>query len=350
MLSLYRRHLKRCGHRVRTYKKCTCPIWVQGTLHGKSVRKSLDIYNWDSAQKLVREWEGGTQSEVVMLSDAFDRFLDDCLARGVGPAQRAKYKLMFEDMRKVFKGRSVKLSADDLAEYRQGWTVGTTTKRSRLGRLRTFFKFCMERGWIQGNPAKLLKPPKEERKQVQPFSDDEIEKILWAVDLYPDRPYGRRNDLRAFVLVLRYTGLRIGDVVSLRRSALKDGKLLLQTQKTGSEVWMPLPQVVLDALGKVIGTSGYWFWSGDGAVRTCVGNWQRSLRTLFKLAGVKNAFPHKFRHTFSTDLLSKGVSVETVSVLLGHGKSSITQKFYSAWIKSRQVALTSEIEKAWKLA
>jgi len=111
-----------------------------------------------------------------MLSDATDRFLDDCAARGVGSAQRGKYRLMFDEMNQAFRGRSVNLSTNDLGEYREGWRVGATSKRSRLGRLRTFFKFCMERGWIQGNPAKLPKPPKEERKQILPFSDSELEK------------------------------------------------------------------------------------------------------------------------------------------------------------------------------
>jgi integrase/recombinase XerD len=348
MVALYRRHLRRCKHRLRTYKRCACPIWVQKTLHGQPMRKSLDIHNWESAQKVVREWEAGAERQIVMLADACERFLDDCEARGVGAAQRGKYRLMFDEMKKVVRRRTVNLCTDDLAEYRERWTVGSTTKRNRLGRLRTFFKFCMERGWIQDNPAKALKPPKEHHKQVMPFSDEELEKIMWAVDLYPDKPGGRRAEVRAFVLALRYTGLRIGDVVAIRRSYLKDGKLLMQTQKTKSEVWMPLPQVVIDALGALPAFGGYWFRSGEGAVRTAVGNWQRSLRRVFKLAGIKG-HPHKFRHTFACSLLSKGVSVEAVSTLLGHGKVGITQKFYSAWVQSRQAALTAEIEKAWKL-
>jgi len=48
-------------------------------------------------------------------------------------------------------------------------------------------------------------------------------------------------------------------------------------------------------------------------------------------------------------LLSKGVSLENVSKALGHSSVKITEKFYGAWVKSRQEALDSEIRKAWAL-
>jgi hypothetical protein len=35
------------------------PIWAQGTFHGKWMKKSLDLRNWEAAQKLVRDWESG---------------------------------------------------------------------------------------------------------------------------------------------------------------------------------------------------------------------------------------------------------------------------------------------------
>jgi len=57
-----------------------------------------------------------------------------------------------------------------------------------------------------------------------------------------------------------------------------------------------------------------------------------------------------FRHSFAADLLSKGVSIEHVAALLGHSSSAITTKHYNSRVQSRQAALESEIEKAWKLS
>jgi hypothetical protein len=57
MLTLYRRHRKNCDHRNagRTYRRCRCPIWVDGFIGNQEIRKSTDLRDWDKAQILVRE-------------------------------------------------------------------------------------------------------------------------------------------------------------------------------------------------------------------------------------------------------------------------------------------------------
>lgn len=43
MLTIYRRHRKNCKQRMegRDYRRCLCPIWVDGSLNGVEIRKSL---------------------------------------------------------------------------------------------------------------------------------------------------------------------------------------------------------------------------------------------------------------------------------------------------------------------
>jgi hypothetical protein len=43
--------------------------------------------------------------------------------------------------------------------------------------------------------------------------------------------------------------------------------------------------------------------------------------------------------------LDAGVSLENVSVLLGHGSIRVTQQHYAPWVKSRQDALDREVLK-----
>ena len=182
-----------------------------------------------------------------------------------------------------------------------------------------------------------------------PFEEDEWEKILWATELYPDRPKGRRELLKTFVLVLRWTGFAIGDAVGLETRMLRGNQISRRRGKTDVAVSIPVPQEVVRALQRLQTSGGRFFWNGKGSLRSAVSVWQRSLQKLFKLAGIVGGHPHKFRHTFSVDLLSKGVSLENVSKALGHSSVKITEKYYGAWVKSRQDALDSEIRKAWAL-
>jgi integrase len=54
-----------------------------------------------------------------------------------------------------------------------------------------------------------------------------------------------------------------------------------------------------------------------------------------------------FRHTFATELLTAGRSLETVAALLGHGSTKITEKYYAHWVKGRQEKLEDEVKNSW---
>lgn len=70
-----------------------------------------------------------------------------------------------------------KVTVDDLAKFREKWDLAPSTAGKKLERLRSFFKFCVDRGWIEKNPAKSLRPPKESVIERKPYKADELEKI-----------------------------------------------------------------------------------------------------------------------------------------------------------------------------
>jgi integrase/recombinase XerD len=95
-------------------------------------------------------------------------------------------------------------------------------------------------------------------------------------------------------------------------------------------VWSVLPDFVVEALEAAPRLSDqYFFWTGRSTTHTALGIWQRTLRNLFKRAGIEKGYAHRFRDTFAVELLLSGVPTEEVSVLLGHSSIRITQKHYS---------------------
>ncbi len=108
-------------------------------------------------------------------------------------------------------------------------------------------------------------------------------RILGALEPY-GKSAGIRNAhrLRAFVLLLRYSGLRIGDATQLEVRRLNGNKLLLHTQKTGVPVYCVLPDAVVEAWGAAPRSSDrYFFWTGESTVRIAKGKWQHRLQRLF---------------------------------------------------------------------
>ena len=177
--------------------------------------------------------------------------------------------------------------------------------------------------------------------------------ILSACEKYPDN-YGHVGQanavrLRALILVLRYAGLRIRDAVTLPCDRVADNKLFLYTAKTGVPVWCPIPDFVADALQSCPRSNpSYFFWSGQSEPKSAVGDWQRSLRKLFRIAGIRDGHAHRFPDTFATELLLAGVPLERVSALLGHQSVKITERHYAPWVQARQEQLEADVRRTWK--
>lgn len=162
-------------------------------------------------------------------------------------------------------------------------------------------------------------------------------------------------------LLMRWSGLRIRDAVTLERHRLHGDSLLLYQAKTGTPVYVPLPPHVVELLEDVPPgpkpNPRYFFWSGNGNPKSAVANWQRSYRRLFKLADIrkpdgelKRCHPHMFRDTFAVEMLLAGVPIDQVSLLLGHASVKITEKSYAPFVKARQLQLQESVRNAWKLA
>jgi integrase/recombinase XerD len=151
--------------------------------------------------------------------------------------------------------------------------------------------------------------------------------------------------VKAFVLLLRYTGLRIRDVTCLEQGRISDGRIFLYTQKTKTPVLLPLHEAALESMA-VLPPARYFFWSGDGNPKSAVGDWQRSLRKLFTIAGITNGHAHRFRDSFAVELLLKGVSLEDVATLLGN-TIRVAEKHYSPWVQKRQDALEAAVKGTW---
>jgi len=245
------------------------------------------------------------------------------------------------------------LDLPTLRKFRASWANENFSAQKKLESLRTFFRFAQTNGWIAENAAAKLESQKTRRPQVLPFTREERLRILAACDAYEDN-YGRTGQqnarrLRALVLLLPCSGLRISDAVGLPRERIAEGKLFLYTAKTGTPVWCPLPDAVIQALDAVRGTSEkYFFSTGQGKLKSAVGDWQRSLKKLFALAEVSGGHAHRFRHTFAIELLLAGVPIG-VSMLLGHSSARITEKHYAAWVRARQEQLEADVRASWAL-
>lgn len=380
MLTLYRRHLKRCSKTDdRYWKRCSCPMWVEGTVNGSYIRRSLHTASWERAQGLAHEIESADDPKTppkkpeqpTTIEQAVDEYLADAKARELAEATLYKLNIIF---RKQFltwakdEGyvllREFDLHA--LQTFRATWKDGGLAKKKKQERLTGFFWFCIRAGWITTNPTLNLKRIIVNQTPTDYFTREQYAMILAATDRLDEgreRAYDiekRGKRIRTLTQLMRWSGLRIRDAVTLERTRLVGDNVLLYQAKTGTPVFVPLPPRLAEELRNVPqglkANPRYFFWSGNGDPKSVVADWQRSYRRLFEIAALENAdgtskrcFPHMFRDTFAVENLLAGVPIDLVSMLLGHKSVKITEKHYSPWVKARQDQLATSVRNAWQL-
>jgi len=368
VLNIFRLHGPRCSGKKskhdRTYRRCSCQIHVEGKCGDRFLRQSLHTSNWQKAQRQVAAAESRgswdplpeeVQVPPLTIAEAKERFIKDAESgRRLGDSTLRKYRLMLRHLEQFAAKKGFlylkQLDGESLRQFRDSWKLSPRTALKKLERVKAFFRFASENDWIDANPARLVRGPANIRDtQRLPFEPVEMDRIVEACRQV--RLQGCTNDnLLAFVLVLRYSGLRIGDASMLTIDRFKDDDLFLYTQKSGTHVYVPLPPFVMNLVRAIKPRHGQYLFTGPESVRmeTASDLWRRKLAQAFTLAKVQGGHPHRFRHTFAVELLKKGVPMEEVSILLGHSSLRITEKHYASWVQARQEILKAHVAKTWE--
>ncbi len=345
MLSLWRRHTPKCRHRPkgRAHTKCTCPIWVDGEINGKRLRRSTGLRDMQRALRKIAAWEQPDVPSLTSVDHAIAAFRIHC--RDLAASTRRKYDNILRKLSHFCERESIdtmaELTVEVVDRFRATRQIGPVTATKELQTLRQFCAFSVERKWLTDNVAKKVKPPRNAKPQpIEPYTEAEVAAFLRACESFGRTSYERLR-ARAMVLLLRYTGLRISDVAALSRDRVRDGCILLHTQKTQGLVLLPIPRELSAALEAAPLPRGarpscpYFFWNGVGSRRALVGTAERTLAAVFRSSGVAKAKAHRFRHTLATDILVKGGTEQDVADVLGISPA-VVRKHYAKWTPARQ--------------
>ena len=214
--------------------------------------------------------------------------------------------------------------------------LAASSAARRLSALRQFHKFLCADQIRPDDPTRIVASPRARRPLPNVLSVAEVDRLLSTAEAEAnaDVPEQKKEAaLRLYVLLelLYATGMRVSELVSLRRAAvMRDTSFLTITGKGNKERVVPLNDRARDAVKAWLATlpPGPWLFpaSGeDGYLSRQV--FARDLKGLAGRAGISAArvAPHVLRHAFASHLLQGGADLRVVQTLLGHADISTTQ-------------------------
>jgi integrase/recombinase XerD len=199
--------------------------------------------------------------------------------------------------------------------------------------IRGFYRYLVLAGHRQDNPAGDLQSPRAWKTLPKFLSMEEVDRLLQSPDT--TQPRGVRD--RALIELLYATGLRVSEMVGLRRQDVNlESGYLTCTGKgrkqrlvpVGDEAAAWLTRYLTEArpvLLKRRASPQLFVNARGGAGLTRVGLW-KILKAYGKQAGVGSTLsPHVLRHSFATHLLERGADLRAIQMMLGHSDLSTTQ-------------------------
>lgn len=180
--------------------------------------------------------------------------------------------------------------------------------------LSSFYTFLVENDILAKNPIKLIKPIKNAKRLVKPFSEEEIEKMRNVATIRE----------RALIEFLFSTGCRVSELVNLNRDDINFGTKQLRVIGKGNKERV----VFLNATASMYLQQYLKSRTDDNPAlfvsldephdRVQKSGIEIIVRRLGRACGIEKAHPHRFRHTVATAALKRGMPIELVQKMLGH--------------------------------
>jgi integrase/recombinase XerC len=239
------------------------------------------------------------------------------------------------------------VDSEDLYAYLATFRHLSLESRHRYFReVRCFFNWLVEAEYLERNPFRGLRNVRVPQRIVQPFSPEDIAKLLDACP--SDTPTGVRD--QAIVLTLLDTGARCSELVQLMLADvdLADGRLRILHGKGNKQRVVPFATRCRDAVHTYLALRGdapgplFLATNGHGALCPEVGlqpnGLKQMLRRLARTSGVTKVHAHRFRHTFATWAIQHDARELDVQYLLGHASPDMVRRYSSSY-RSEQAAL-----------
>lgn len=313
-------------------------ICYRDELTGKIIRNSAKTKDKIRAQKLFVEFRSNKDEQVknkfFTLTSLRD-FVLEYVKNNFSKSTHQLYRRAFREFIDILGNKiAYDVTPEDIEYFKRKRldTVSPVTLNIEIRNLKTGYNLARKFKHSTDNPFKDIKQIKEVQKEKMVFTEDEIEKLIKAINI----PL-----LKNFVIIGLYTGMRLAEILNLQwKDILFEEKIIKVLNKENhrtkttrirsipiSEKLYPVLEDMMREAGDNYSAEKYLFQSYTKRPFD-----KSFITTKFKKSVIKAGLPehlhfHNLRHTFITQLLKKGISIYKVKMLAGHSSVKTTEGY-----------------------
>ena len=196
------------------------------------------------------------------------------------------------------------------------------------------YKRAVAEGSARTNLAEFIRLPNLEEKEMQPFTETEIQK-LWVA-------YGCGDRIIGFVLLMIYTGMMPGELLKFKKDMVDWNTheikgCGLKTKKR-KETPIVFPDIIEPVLHNLIDT-------GNSGCEYIIGlnkdKFYDEYHAALKRAEVRDLPPYSCRHTTATALALGNIAPSVIQEVMRHTKFSTTQRYIHPDSASTRAAINA---------
>ncbi len=345
----------------RQLKPYTATFTVEPTWTEKSAKKKAEAF----AATFEKECREGTVSDI---RQTFKQYCDYCInlkeERGTKHNTVVRYRELAEriyeyighvklkDLRPDMLNSLYSALAQDGQNKKTGGGLSAKTILEHHRLIHVVLKQAVMEGLIPFNPAERVIPPKVEKKDVNYFQPEDVERIRDALECEPIK-------WKTMTHLFLITGARRGEILGLKWEDCDfennkvhicrnvqyspDRGIYITTPKTKTSdryISMPVETMKLlrqykawqgserIRLGEYFEPQGFVFTQDNGSPMhpDSVTDWMNKFSIRHSLPHIN---PHAFRHTMASILYFGGADSVSISKRLGHAQVSTTANIYA---------------------
>lgn len=214
--------------------------------------------------------------------------------------------------------------------YREKSELSSSARKHIHLALNGIFKTAIENNFCIVNPVSKVKAPSIKNEEPEIFVSNEVTEIL---NISGTHQYG------FYVMILLYTGLRIGELLALQWGDIDFDNELIRISKAiakaenGWEIkntknnrirYVAIPDSLKQTLKEYPREGIFVLCNPDGSHLT-PHQFEKRYQKFFSDNGLTYRSPHKCRHTFATFLLKGNADLRSIQSMLGHSRISTTE-------------------------